>query len=81
MTLADAAVGKLMKVIGRNAPPQGGGATIAGLGIHVGEEVIILRTAPFSGPILVEVPASGVRVAMGRGMAEAVVVEPADAAA
>ena len=81
MTLADATVGRLLKVIGRNAPRHGGGETIAGLGIHVGEEVIVVRAAPFSGPILVEVPSSGVRVAMGLGMAEAVVVEPADAAA
>ena len=45
------------------------------------EEVIIVRMAPFRGPILVEVPSSGVRIALGRVMAEAVMVEPADAAA
>ena len=81
MTLADATVGKRLKVVGRTRPRCGEPQCIAGLGIHIGEEVVVVRTAPFHGPILVEVPSSGVRVAMGRGMARAVVVEPADAAA
>jgi Fe2+ transport system protein FeoA len=81
MTLADATVGSRLRVIGRNRPRHGDGESIAGLGIHVGEEIVVVRAAPFQGPILVEVPSSGVRVAMGRNMAEAVVVELADAAA
>lgn len=81
MTLADATVGSRVKVVGRRRPRHGDGESIAGLGIHVGEDVIIIRAAPFHGPILVEVPSSGVRVALGRGMAEAVMVEPSDAAA
>jgi len=81
MTLAEATVGKRVKVIGRTRPRCGNSESIAGLGIHIGEEVVVLRAAPFRGPLLIEVPSSGVRVAMGRGMARAVVVEPVDAAA
>ncbi len=81
MTLADATIGSRLKVVSRKRMTSVDGESIAGLGIHIGEEVIVVRAAPFSGPVLVEVPSSGVRVAMGRGMAAEVVVEPANAVA
>ena len=81
MTLAEAMVGSRLKVVGRTAPRCGCGDSLAGLGIHVGDFLKVLRAAPFGGPVMVEVKSSGVRVALGRGMAEAVVVEPADAPA
>ena len=78
MTLADARFGEKLRVLGRG---EGGrlGESLSGIGIHIGDEVVVVRAAPFHGPLLVEVPSSGVRVALGRGMAEKVLVEPANA--
>jgi len=45
------------------------------LGIHVGDTVTVVERAPFKGPVLVEV--HGSRVALGRGVAQKVVVEGA----
>jgi len=76
MTLVDVRAGTKVKVCG-GGDAVGFSASLAGLGIHVGDEVVVVRSAPFRGPVLVEVPATGVRVALGRGMAERVRVEPA----
>ncbi|MBM4398111.1 MAG: ferrous iron transport protein A [Deltaproteobacteria bacterium] len=54
---------------------------LAALGVHVGDRVRVMRSAPFHGPVLVKVPSSGIFVAVGRGMAEKVEVEPVDAGA
>jgi len=43
------------------------------LGIHVGDQIVVLDRAPFKGPVLVEV--NGCRVALGRGVAGKVEVE------
>lgn len=40
------------------------------LGIHVGDDVVVVERAPFHGPVLVEV--HGTRVALGRGIASKV---------
>lgn len=77
MTLAQAATGIRVRIVGRNRGPRHE-ANLAGLGIHVGDEVVVVRAAPFDGPLLVEVPSSGVRVALGRGMASGLLVELAD---
>lgn len=77
MTLAEAATGTRVRVVGRNRGRRHE-ANLAGLGIHVGDEVVVVRAAPFDGPLLIEVSASGVRVALGRGMAAGLLVEPAD---
>ncbi len=44
------------------------------LGIHVGDVVRVVERAPFRGPVLIEV--HGTRVALGRGVARKVKVEP-----
>lgn len=77
MTLAQAVPGTRVRVVGRSRGRRHE-ANLAGLGIHVGDEVIVVRSAPFDGPLLVEVPASGVRIAVGRGMASGLMVEPAN---
>ncbi len=77
MTLAQASTGTRVRIVSRSRGRRHE-ANLAGLGIHVGDEVIVVRAAPFDGPLLVEVPASGVRVALGRGMAAGLVVEPTD---
>jgi ferrous iron transport protein A len=43
------------------------------LGLHVGDSVHVLRRAPFGGPVLVE--CNGREVALGRGVAEKIIVE------
>ncbi len=44
------------------------------LGIHVGDQLVVVDRAPFHGPVLIEV--HGVRLAIGRGVARKVMVEP-----
>jgi len=77
MTLSQAAAGKKLKVV---ALKKGNcnRCNLASLGIHVGDEVIIRRAAPFSGPLLVEVLSSGIQLAVGRGMASSMEVEMLD---
>lgn len=45
------------------------------LGIHVGDRVMIKRSAPFGGPVLLEY--RGTEVALGRAIADSIVVEDA----
>jgi len=86
MTLVDARIGEKLEVKGvqggrcRDGCGQGILSGLATRGLHVGDRVRVLRAAPFRGPVLVEVESSGVRVAIGRGMAARVLVEPASAA-
>jgi len=44
------------------------------LGIHVGDRIVVMERAPFRGPVIVEI--HGSRVALGRGVARKVKVEP-----
>lgn len=75
MTLAQARAGERLKVVGR-VSGRGLASHLDGIGLHVGDEVIVVSTAPFHGPLLLELPSSGIRIAMGRGVAEKVFVEP-----
>ncbi len=43
------------------------------LGLHVGDEVVVVDRAPFRGPVLIEI--HGTRLALGRGVASRVRVE------
>jgi Fe2+ transport system protein FeoA len=74
MTLAEAPFGEKVRVMA-DARTHGFDRALAGIGIHVGDEVCVVRAAPFHGPLLVLVPSSGVRVAVGRAMARSVQVE------
>ena len=42
-------------------------------GLHVGDDIRVLRTAPLGGPLLVEV--NGRELALGRAVAEKILVE------
>jgi Fe2+ transport system protein FeoA len=42
-------------------------------GLHIGDEIRVLRTAPLGGPLLVEV--NGRELALGRAIAEKILVE------
>lgn len=48
---------------------------LASLGIHAGDTVMVVRRAPFSGPILVRVESTGANIAIGREMAGRITVE------
>jgi Fe2+ transport system protein FeoA len=52
--------------------------TLRVLGITEGDELLVLRSAPFHGPVLVEVKRLGTKVALGRGMAQKIEVMPVD---
>jgi Fe2+ transport system protein FeoA len=47
------------------------------LGINIGDRVRVLHFGPFKGAILIEDIDSGVKVALGRGIARKIVVEHA----
>lgn len=71
MSLIDVPVGARVRV-----RLEGGRRFLARLhqiGLHSGDTVRVLRTAPFGGPVLVEV--NGREIALGRGIAEKIRVE------
>lgn len=72
MRLLDAPQGKWLKL----AALEGGTGLRARLlqhGLFVGDRVRVMRTAPLKGPLLVE--ANGREIALGRGVAEKIIVE------
>ena len=75
ITLLEAPHGKRLKVVRRRGG-KGFRANLDGLGIHVGDELVVVKNAPFHGPILVELKDTGAKVAIGRGMAARIEVEP-----
>jgi len=75
MTLEQATKGSRVRVVKRTSGNRFADK-LDGMGIHVGDELVVVGSAPFSGPILVEVSSSGVQVALGRGMAKKLLVEP-----
>ena len=46
---------------------------IRSLGIRIGKKVRVVSSQPFRGPIVIEV--DGMRIAIGRGMANQIIVE------
>lgn len=44
------------------------------IGLHIGDELTVIRSGMFGGPILVDIHES--QVALGRGMAQKVMVNP-----
>ncbi len=44
------------------------------MGIHRGDTIVVSRAGAFRGPLLVEI--HGIRIALGRGVANRIVVEP-----
>lgn len=77
MTLVEAEKGTKVRVV-RRGIGRGIQAHLDGIGIHIGDELVVLGSAPFHGPVLVEVVRTGVRVALGHGMAERIEVSPLD---
>ncbi len=56
-------------VISRVSGGKGVSARMAGLGLHAGKKVRVVRAAPFRGPLLIEDISSGARTMIGRGIA------------
>ncbi|HOK23599.1 MAG TPA: FeoA family protein [Candidatus Hydrothermia bacterium] len=50
---------------------------LVSLGINVGDRIRVLHSAPFGGAILVEDLDSGIKVALGQGLARKIIVEHA----
>jgi len=75
MKLSEASKGMRVRVLGYEAG-MGFASRCAGLGVHVGDELTVVDSAPAHGPFLLEVASSATRVAMGRGMANKLEVEP-----
>jgi Fe2+ transport system protein FeoA len=75
MKLSEASKGMRVRVLGYEAG-KGFVSRCTGLGVCIGDELTVLDSAPVHGPFLLEVASSATRVAMGRGMANKLVVEP-----
>jgi Fe2+ transport system protein FeoA len=63
---------KMRVTLSRGAEAAG----LEGLGLCAGDEAVVVGAAPFGGPLLVELPRAGVRLALGRQRAALVRVEP-----
>ena len=74
MTLLDLHEGQTAGIRGLRGEPALT-RRIEALGFFAGSRIRFVRAAPFSGPLLVEEPASGVRIMIARDMAEAIEVE------
>jgi ferrous iron transport protein A len=70
MNLLNVPIGAWARLTSVNARLQ---AKLRQYGLHVGDRVRVLRSAPLGGPLLVEV--NGREIALGRGVAEKIFVE------
>lgn len=70
MNLLNVPIGKTVRLTSVNARLS---AKLRQHGLHVGDRVRVLRSAPLGGPLLVEV--NGREIALGRGVAEKIFVE------
>ena len=71
-TLLEVQKNKSVKIVSI-AGGRGSRQILAQLGIGIGSKVVILRNAPFSGPLLIQ--NHGTSVAVGRGVASKILVE------
>ncbi|MBC7110117.1 MAG: ferrous iron transport protein A [Archaeoglobi archaeon] len=72
MSLSEVKEGKTVRIAKLNAPP-GQRRRLMNLGLIPGEEIRVLKSAAFHGPVLIEV--NGREIALGRGIASRVMVE------
>jgi len=73
MTLLDVKNSKWVKIIGFRGG-RGIQARLSQIGFLPGNRVRIIRSAPFRGPLLIEV--EGREIVLGRGVAHHIIVEP-----
>jgi ferrous iron transport protein A len=72
-SLAETTVGAPVRIVGVTLDADAG-AWLAAVGLHVGEQLVILRRAPFGGPLHVKTRAGG-EFAVARELAVAIDVE------
>jgi Fe2+ transport system protein FeoA len=77
MKLSEAPPGKLVKLSLIEAG-RGVFLNLSRLGIFQGDLLRVLESAPFRGPVLIEHIPTGAKIAIGRGMARRIIVEPVD---
>jgi len=73
MTLLDVKYGNWVKIKGFRGG-RGIQARLSQIGFLPGNRVRIIRSAPFRGPLLIEV--EGREIVLGRGVAHHIIVEP-----
>lgn len=79
MTLATAPKGIRLILMHGGLSAQGhDSAGLSAIGLHPGDDAVVVGSAPFGGPILVELPTTGVRVAVGRARAAGISVQLAE---
>lgn len=74
-TLADAAIAAPVRVVRLALDPQDA-AWLGAVGIGDGEELVVLRRAPFGGPLHIATALGG-ELAIGEGLARGILVEAA----
>ena len=74
MTLATALFGTLLRL--DHAGTES--AVLSSLGLHPGDDARVVGAAPFGGPLLVELPVAGVRIAVARQRAAGIPVRLAE---
>ena len=73
-TLLQTQIGVIVRIKGFDGS-QVLAAKLRQYGLFAGDQVRVLRLAPFAGPVLIEV--NGREIALGRGIAARISVEPA----
>lgn len=73
MTLDQLGTGKNALVLSITGGP-GLYRNLSQMGIHPGDTIVVSGTGAFRGPLLVDI--HGIRIALGRGVARKIVVQP-----
>ena len=55
---------------------EGARRRLFSLGLHIGDRIEIVSVGILSGPVLVRLAGSGVAIAIGRGIAQKILVQP-----
>ena len=74
MTLATAPFGALLRLDHAGTDS----AVLSALGLHPGDDARVVGVAPFGGPLLIDLPTVGVRVAVARARAAGIPVRLAE---
>ncbi len=75
MTLINVPPGAKVKII-QLAGGRGVQMRLFQLGLHPGDILRVISVGPFGGPLYVENLTTGVRAAIGRGVASRIIVQP-----
>lgn len=73
MTLDEVSKGRRARVVSFVGGP-GLYRNLSQMGIHPGDTMVVSRAGAFRGPLVVEI--HGIRIALGRGVANRIIVDP-----